>query len=66
MIKHIFLNEDFNFSFEINSDEPIGNIRVEYVIYYLKSNSNHNKKVFMISQNSIESTKKKISKKTEF
>ncbi|WP_228282961.1 DNA alkylation repair protein [Aliarcobacter cryaerophilus] len=60
--KTIFLNEDFNFSFEINSDEPIGNIRVEYVIYYLKSNSNHNKKVFMISQNSIESTKKDFKK----
>ena len=64
--KTIFLNEDFNFSFEINSDEPIGNIRVEYVIYYLKSNSNHNKKVFMISQNSIESTKKRFQKKQSF
>ncbi|MDX4058786.1 DNA alkylation repair protein [Aliarcobacter skirrowii] len=64
--KNIFLNEDFNFSFEINSDEPIGNIRVEYVIYYLKSNSNHNKKVFMISQNSIESTKKRFQKKQSF
>ena len=40
------MNEDFNFSFEINSDEPIGNIRVEYVIYYLKSNSNHNKSFY--------------------
>ena len=60
------MNEDFNFSFEINSDEPIGNIRVEYVIYYLKSNSNHNKKVFMISQNSIESTKKRVQKKQSF
>lgn len=64
--KTIFLNEDFNFSFEINSDEPIGNIRVEYAIYYLKSNSNHNKKVFMISQNSIESTKKRFQKKQSF
>ena len=64
--KTISLNEDFNFSFEINSDEPIGNIRVEYVIYYLKSNSNHNKKVFMISQNSIESTKKRFQKKQSF
>ena len=64
--KNIFLNEDFNFSFEISSDEVIGNIRVEYVIYYLKSNNNHNKKVFMISQNSIESTKKRFQKKQSF
>ncbi|MFY9088854.1 DNA alkylation repair protein [Arcobacter aquimarinus] len=64
--KTIFLNEDFNFSFEISSDELIGNIRVEYVIYYLKSNNNHNKKVFMISQNHIESTKKIFQKKQSF
>ena len=64
--KNIFLNEDFNFSFEINSHEVIGNIRVEYIIYYLKSNNNHNKKVFMISQNSIESTKKRFQKKQSF
>ena len=64
--KNIFLNEDFNFSFEINSHELIGNIRVEYIIYYLKSNNNHNKKVFMISQNSIESTKKRFQKKQSF
>lgn len=28
----------------------VGNIRVEYVIYYLKLNNAHNKKVFMISR----------------
>ncbi|PRM98618.1 DNA alkylation repair protein [Aliarcobacter cryaerophilus] len=64
--KTIFLNEDFNFSFEINSDEPIGNIRVEYAIYYLKSNNNHNKKVFMISQNEIKLNKKIFQKKQSF
>ena len=64
--KTILLNDDFNFSFELNSDEIIGNARVEYVIYYLKSNNNHNKKVFMISQNSIESTKKRFQKKQSF
>ena len=64
--KTIFLNDDFNFSFEINSDENIGNLRVEYVIYYLKSNNNHNKKVFMISQNEIKSSSKKFIKKQSF
>ncbi len=64
--KTIFLNDDFNFSFEINSDENIGNLRVEYVIYYLKSNNNHNKKVFMISQNEIKSSSKKFVKKQSF
>ncbi len=64
--KTILLNDDFNFSFEINSNEMIGNIRVEYVIYYLKSNNIHNKKVFMISQNDIKSSSKKFIKKQSF
>ena len=64
--KTILLNDDFNFSFEINSDETIGNIRIEYVIYYLKSNNIHNKKVFMISQNEIKSNKKRFEKKQSF
>ena len=64
--KTILLNDDFNFSFEINSNEMIGNIRVEYVIYYLKSNNIHNKKVFMISQNDIKSSSKKFVKKQSF
>ncbi|MDD2290822.1 MAG: DNA alkylation repair protein [Aliarcobacter sp.] len=64
--KTILLNDDFNFSFEINSDEIIGNIRIEYVIYYLKSNNIHNKKVFMISQNEIKSNKKRFEKKQSF
>ena len=64
--KIILLNDDFKFSFEINSDEVIGNIRIEYVIYYLKSNNIHNKKVFIISQNEIKSSSKKFTKKQSF
>lgn len=64
--KNVNINENLSFSFEINSDENIGNIRVEYVIYYLKSNNIHNKKVFMISQNEIKSSSKKFTKKQSF
>lgn len=64
--KSINIDENLNFSFEINSNETIGNIRVEYVIYYLKSNNTHNKKVFMISQNDIKSTSKTFIKKQSF
>ena len=64
--KSVNINENLSFSFEINSDENIGNIRVEYVIYYLKSNNIHNKKVFMISQNEIKSSSKKFTKKQSF
>ena len=64
--KSVKIDENLSFSFEINSDENIGNIRVEYVIYYLKSNNIHNKKVFMISQNEIKSSSKKFIKKQSF
>ena len=60
------LGDDFNFSFELNSDEILGNIRVEYVIHYLKSNKSHTKKVFMVSQNEIKSSSKKFIKKHKF
>jgi len=64
--KSVNIDENLTFSFEINSDEIIGNIRIEYVIYYLKSNHIHNKKVFMISQNEIKSSSKKFIKKQSF
>ena len=60
------INESLTFSFELVSDEPLGNIRVEYAIDYLKSNNTHNKKVFMISQNDIKSKSKKFTKKQSF
>ena len=64
--KKVKVDEHLTFSFEVNSDETIGNLRVEYAIYYLKSNNTHNKKVFMISQNEIKSSSKKFVKKQSF
>ncbi|AXX91903.1 DNA alkylation repair protein [Malaciobacter molluscorum LMG 25693] len=64
--KIVNIDDYLNFSFELNSSEPIGNIRLEYVIYYLKSNNMHNKKIFMISQNEIKLKNKKFSKKQSF
>ena len=60
------IDESLTFSFEIISNENIGNVRIEYAIDYLKSNNSHNKKVFMISQNEIKSTSKKFVKKQSF
>lgn len=61
--KDVSLGESLNFSFELNSNKTIGNIRVEYVIYYLKLNKSYFRKVFMISQNEIKSSSKKFIKK---
>ncbi|MFA6196721.1 MAG: DNA alkylation repair protein [Sulfurimonas sp.] len=60
------LEDVLTFSFELRAKEPIGNVRVEYLIEYLKSNKNHNKKVFMVSQNEIKSLSKSFSKKQSF
>ncbi|WP_375723334.1 DNA alkylation repair protein [Arcobacter sp. KX21116] len=60
------VDDYLNFSFELVSDEELGNVRIEYGLYYLKSNMTHNKKVFMISQNEIKSKNKKFIKKQSF
>jgi 3-methyladenine DNA glycosylase AlkC len=64
--KSVKLDEHLSFSFEIQSTKPIGNVRIEYAIDYLKSNKTHNRKVFMISQNEIKSSSKKFIKKQSF
>ena len=64
--KKVKLGEDLTFSFELNSNKNIGNIRVEYAIDYLKSNKTHNRKIFMISQNEIKSFSKIFIKKQNF
>ena len=60
------INDNLDFSFTLEANENIGNVRVEYIIDYLKSNNKHNKKIFMISQNEINTTSKSFSKKQSF
>ena len=58
--------EDFVFTFTLNSEEDLGNLRIEYGLHYKKANGSHSKKVFMISQNSINEKEKSFSKKQSF
>lgn len=60
------MGEFLNFSFDLSSDELLGNLRVEYEISYLKSNNTYSKKSFMIHQKYVESTKKRFLKKQIF
>jgi 3-methyladenine DNA glycosylase AlkC len=64
--KEVKMQEDLNFSFDIISSKNIGNIRVEYAIYYKKANNKHNKKLFMIMQNEIKTQQKTFLKKQSF
>ncbi|MBL3519395.1 DNA alkylation repair protein [Arcobacter lanthieri] len=64
--KSVKIGHDLNFSFELISKEELGNVRVEYIINYLKLNNKYSKKIFMISQNSFSSHSKKFIKKQSF
>ena len=44
------LGEKLYFSFRLNSKAILGNLRLEYAIYFLKKNKTHNKKIFQIAQ----------------
>ncbi|WP_020531505.1 hypothetical protein [Flexithrix dorotheae] len=57
---------DFSFDLILEGDQK-SNIRLEYFIYYLKSNGAHSKKIFKISEGMIENRKKiKINKSQVF
>jgi 3-methyladenine DNA glycosylase AlkC len=60
------IGENFHFSFELTTKESIGNIRLEYLIGYLKSNNRHTKKVFMLTQGKLEMKSKTFTKKQSF
>ncbi len=64
--KLVNIQGDFHFSFDLRSEKKLGNLRIEYAIYYKKANGHHAKKVFMISQSDIKQTLKSIIKKQSF
>jgi 3-methyladenine DNA glycosylase AlkC len=58
--------EILHFGFELNSDEKLGNLRIEYAIDFVKANGKQSRKIFMISQSHIKTSNKKVSKKYSF
>lgn len=64
--EEVKIGEDLNFSFELVSKNSLGNLRVEYMIDYLKQKENYSKKIFMISQNNFKENSKKFIKKQSF
>jgi 3-methyladenine DNA glycosylase AlkC len=64
--KNINVGEELIFSFDLSSKQDLGNLRVEYAIFYLKANNTHSKKVFMIAQNEIKLKQKSFLKKQSF
>jgi len=62
----VLRGDSLNFSFMIESNKDLGNIRVEYEIEYMKSKGKTSKKIFMIFQGEVKEKSKKFSKKQSF
>lgn len=64
--KSLNIGDNFNFSFELSSEEKLGNIRIEYAIDYKKANGTNSQKIFMVSQGEFKNKTKSFNKKQNF
>lgn len=64
--KQISIGDNLNFSFDLSSFENLGNLRIEYIIDYVKANGKYSKKVYILSQNNINKKTKSFFKKQSF
>lgn len=55
-----------NFSFDLVGDEKLGKIRIEFAIYFVKSNKTLSRKVFKVSEAEIDSSNKSVKKRFSF
>ena len=60
------MGQELEFHFELNSDENLGKLRVEFVMHFLRKNSQHHKKVFKLAEGIYETKSKSFSKKYSF
>lgn len=58
----IHIGDDLHFTFHVTSPED-RNVRIEFAIDYMKANGNPNKKMFKISETTIQANQKKVYKK---
>ncbi len=54
------------FSARLNSDKPLGKLRLEFAIDFMKANKKTSRKVFKISESNIKETSKKVEKSFSF
>jgi len=55
-----------SFSATLNSNKPLGEVRLEFAIDFMKANRKTSRKVFKISESSIKETSKKVEKSFSF
>lgn len=49
-----------SFQFKLKSAEKLGLLRLEYVMYFLRKNGSHSRKVFKISEGSVDNRERKV------
>lgn len=64
--KNVKKGEELKFSFILSSQSDLGNLRVEYIIEYLRQNNKYSKKVFQIAQGSYTQKTKEFKKVYSF
>lgn len=60
------IGQSLNFSFMISSQKTLGLLRIEYGIYFMRSNKNQHKKIFKISEANYQNKQKNICKTHSF
>ena len=48
--KSVALGDRLGFEFEVASDGPLGKVRVEYAVYFLKKNGSLSRKIFQLAE----------------
>ena len=66
MPTEVKMGETLEFSFTLNTDKELGQLRIEFALHFLRKNNKHNKKVFKIAEGIYKSQDKKISKNYSF
>ncbi len=64
--KDVKLGSELEFSFELDSKQNLGLLRIEYQMEFLRQNNRYSKKMFKISESKIDKKNKTVVKKHSF
>ncbi|WP_019615972.1 DNA alkylation repair protein [Psychromonas ossibalaenae] len=64
--KRVKIGETLDFSFSLNSSRPLGKLRIEFVLGFMKKNGKRAEKIFKISESVLNTNTKKVTKQFSF
>ncbi len=64
--KQVVMGDTLAFSFELSSKQALGKLRIEYAIDFMKKNGKQARKIFQISESTIQARQKQVSKNFSF